>query len=338
MKSGSWGASITVPIEGVPVTLGANASNDEYSKFKQKITSDKNFSINKDYLSVLINDVPNTDLAQIYSDCVNPRTGFSITSVSTDNSVSFIINYLPLDLTDALPTVQSFSIVSGTTQLDNSNIVNNLLKGQQLNKQTAVTAIRDPKKELIISLQTNKGSIVRKISAESLESNSESPVGSIICSFLDFDQFNLLTRNNELGAGNLWTSAKSKWSPADGRPVPKSRYETISSQSNVPDLRGLFLRGLNQFDYREQTVVKPERMNPDQLKVGDFQGDAFIEHTHDIANALGPFGSLTAGSNIGQGDTRTSGELNKNAIKPAGVGNKETRPKNISVYYYIRIN
>lgn len=61
------------------------------------------------------------------------------------------------------------------------------------------------------------------------------PTGTIVASMLELERFQKI-------AGNAWK-------PADGRKVSaKSKYATLTGNTTLPDLRGMFLRGLNQFD------------------------------------------------------------------------------------------
>lgn len=109
------------------------------------------------------------------------------------------------------------------------------------------------------------------------------------------------------------------WVLADGRDVSGSRYETITGNSTVPDVRGLFLRTVGG--------------NADPA-IGGTQADAIGAHTHPqiaLTSAGGssgwPLANSTGGNSAEVADT-----ANNNA---AGV---ETRPVNITVNTFIKIN
>jgi hypothetical protein len=236
-----------------------------------------------------------------------------------------------------MPIVTDFKV-----EPEGSVTSGNLTKGQKLNSfSVLVTCKRDQDKDLILSLSTDRGSLVSKSVAEgSYTSNSNIPIGTVITSFLSFDKFSVATKNNEK-TGNIWTAEKSKWAPCDGRPLPYSKYSKFASQPNAPDLRGVFLRGLNSFD--PTYTINPsnlQQLNPDSNPLGGFQGDNFKNHKHLIREAWGfktdrGVDTNTHGSNSGptNGDI---GSVTETYISTEG-GN-ETRPKNISIYYYIKIN
>ena len=70
---------------------------------------------------------------------------------------------------------------------------------------------------------------------EQIQLPMQFPVGTIISSMLSYKEF-------QKAAGDLWK-------PADGRSVSAgSRYTKLTGKKTLPDLRGMFLRGLNQFD------------------------------------------------------------------------------------------
>lgn len=170
----------------------------------------------------------------------------------------------------------------------------------------------------------------------------DTPVGTIVSSFLSVDQFYEATKSNERSPGNKWTSAKSKWCPADGRPVPDSLFQKITSVRKVPDLRGMFLRGLNVMDSVPQVPLDPDDSDPEDRKVGSYQSDEIKMHTHELQNAkfkyLEPhISDQVQGGNYAHRPFPAEANI-KTKEYGENLSGKETRPKNIAVYYYIRIN
>lgn len=163
------------------------------------------------------------------------------------------------------------------------------------------------------------------------------PVGTIIASVLPHEAF----------------LSSSVWVPADGRDISGSALQTLTGRSVAPDLRGVFLRGLNQFD-SNQLSVEPTRADPDRKpgdRAGSFQPDALAAHIHytfadeSVTKVGGP--SIDAVTSPGYRfnlngahDYRMAAsgmEPTRGRTSPSG-GSSETRPKNVAVYYYIKIN
>jgi len=332
LKSGKWGGSVTLPIEGVPVTLGMDFTEDKYSEFKNKILSITELNISQSFFQTSFSTIPNTNLYDAYVECVRIKEDVSKTgfiqgqNVETEDIVVFTIYYRPQAPGDAMPVVQSFNV-----QPEGSIISGGLTVGQTLNSFSfLVTAQRDTEKDLILSLVTNRGNFVSKSAAEgTFSSSKELPIGTVVSSMLNFDQFSFSTKNNEKSPGSIWTSGKSKWSPCDGRQLANSKYSRIASRNNAPDLRGVFLRGLNKFDVNETSNPDPSKTNPENKLIGDYQGDDLKSHNHTYLSPLSS--DKIRGSGGYAPENPTAGTT-------GNTGGTETRPKNISIYYYIKIN
>ena len=137
------------------------------------------------------------------------------------------------------------------------------------------------------------------------------PIGSILASMLSPQDFLRI-----YGVG---------WIPADGREIETtSEYFRITAKKKIPDLRGMFLRGMNL----DRTDGDPDR---DRV-VGDPQGDMIKTHAHpytDRSPSGGSGAELASGRSYGRPiEEKLSGP----------VGGVETRPKNVAVYYYLKIN
>jgi hypothetical protein len=111
----------------------------------------------------------------------------------------------------------------------------------------------------------------------------------------------------------------------------------------APDMRGIFLRGLNQFDPLEPSSVNSAQANPEPKRHNDFQNDEVGQHDHPATAQ--PFKFVVwveAGegiqSNNGDQATHKTNAPFAPAITIEKNSGSETRPKNRSVYYYIRIN
>lgn len=146
--------------------------------------------------------------------------------------------------------------------------------------------------------------------------NEELPIGTIIPSILNPIQF----------FAQLQDSEKSKWVLADGVDVRTSKYASVVTMK-VPDLRGNFLRGMNVNGGKDPVKNRT---------AGHYQPDALQQHGHKTnATAKG-------WEKLGQGYTQGAGGpasmANVTEVVPDGVTAEETRPKNVAVYFYIKIN
>jgi hypothetical protein len=144
--------------------------------------------------------------------------------------------------------------------------------------------------------------------------SDRNPVGMIVSSMLTLAQFQAING--------------STWVLADGASVVGSSYAAITSNSTVPDLRGMFLRGKNNGRLDGQQDPGGERT------IGDLQADDFKSHRHDLI----VYDSAGSGNNYPTDyfpNTSVTG-VNTTAIQLSG--GSETRPKNIAVNYFIKIN
>ncbi len=158
------------------------------------------------------------------------------------------------------------------------------------------------------------------------------PIGTITTSMMRYNTF--LEINGLIVTENM---SKVKWVPCDGREVKSSKYGKVND--SVPDLRGLFLRNVNDYDvgYNGTPSVNPIHMNPENTKVGIYQDDDYESHIHGLVwwasggmNKPNTYPGINNSYNPGYNQSSDKG------VTPSG--GKETRPKNMTVYYYIKIN
>jgi len=180
----------------------------------------------------------------------------------------------------------------------------------------------------------------------SLVSKSDLPVGTIISSILQPEVF-----LRALGENINFNTTESNWCLADGRNVVGSTFNLVTSSNNIPDLRGMFLRGVNQ--NRSDEFSDPDG----NREAGDFQFDAtkMPNTAFYTSNAGGHTHSYRSTDNGPLLDNPVSqdnpnwknryGVVDSKRTSNEGVhqhqitgGDIETRPKNISVFYYIKIN
>jgi microcystin-dependent protein len=165
------------------------------------------------------------------------------------------------------------------------------------------------------------------------------------------------------------------WMECNGAPLSKSDYPELfavigvahgdgrddtnnkvpGTDFNLPDLRGYFLRGVDGLTARDPDASRrtaPRTGGNTGTGVGSFQGDTFQRHTHVVVDP-GHTHVLHAGfladGNGGYGHGGGGGgsdihDRDKNPMDPATTGIKlgesgetETRPKNVAVYWIVRV-
>lgn len=141
------------------------------------------------------------------------------------------------------------------------------------------------------------------------------PVGSVISSFLTPKQINEITN--------------VEWVLADGTGIStSSKLFKITGKIKLPDLRGMFIRGLNV----SKKTGEQRDFDGNARVVGDYQTDLIKKHKHKYKSAARKEVSGKGSSSPFAWNTDTyTTEYNIN-------GGSETRPKNIALYYYIKIN
>jgi len=346
MRENKWGGSLTIPIKTIPFSISSHDNDERYTELRSKLEELEELSISSDFYQTTFSTIPNTNLYEAYVNCVEINSQTNLNGfipgkhIETEDLVVFVFHYRPSAPGDAMPVVESFNVEPA-----GSVVSGGFTAGQQLSSYTIqVTCRRYNEKDLILTLNTNRGSASGKIAAsDALPAPGEVPLGTVVASFLNFEQFSAITKSNEKSPGGIWTSAKSRWAPCDGRYISGSALQLISSQHSVPDLRGVFIRGLNSFD--PGTSVAPrssEDGDPDTRTAGSYQKDAFQGHKHFDAASLVVPGSVDLPNSPDQRRHAQNSAANSAGVHDSGYGKpriaRETRPKNVALYYYIRIN
>ena len=148
----------------------------------------------------------------------------------------------------------------------------------------------------------------------------------------------------------------SCWVPMDGGGMSGSKLAAIIGRANVPDAGGLFLRG--QESQNGGSNSDPERTSASQI--GAYQDMAFTAHNHTGSTInttypnSGAFGYpgyffsdvvLSSQGGVGAFAQGVKGSSNSLAMGISthqhtitAEGGQETRPKNLNLWTYIRIN
>lgn len=211
-------------------------------------------------------------------------------------------------------------------------------KGRTIkDKQIIIETIKRSKdKDLIIVINFEPGGVgvVRKKFRAPVRRNNENvPIGTIVASVLDYETF---LNVNGIKDDNFDIET-STWSPCDGRDVSISTYG--KKISKVPDLRGVFLRGINDMGVSGTLPADQKQLNPENKVAGEFQPDIVKNHNHKHrATAKGGSWFKNYKTYNGNWGSEKSGNNSSDITETNENGGDETRPKNITVYYYIRIN
>ncbi|HVW97892.1 MAG TPA: hypothetical protein VHA56_18120 [Mucilaginibacter sp.] len=167
-------------------------------------------------------------------------------------------------------------------------------------------------------------------------------LGTVIASVLEYDHLIKIT-----GDPVVINPKVSVWIPADGRSIDKSHLSEVTGALMAPDLRGRFLRGLNTIFSNGQpnlVIGAADEDDPNSnRKAGSYQADSLKLHPH---NASGHINGSVCGSNgshdVDGGSEKWNCDPNFGdhnvVVSVQPFGGLETRPKNVAVYYYIKIN
>jgi hypothetical protein len=122
------------------------------------------------------------------------------------------------------------------------------------------------------------------------------------------------------------------WVLANGANVSGSLYHTVTGRTNIPDIRGVFIRGLNN-------GRSDGKQNPDATALNGLQLDGTKAHTHSTINST----NYAASRNLGGGAAgavrravfSTAVTVNVGTSVPGGA---EMYPKHVVMNAFIRIN
>ncbi|VFN05531.1 MAG: hypothetical protein BECKG1743D_GA0114223_111151 [Candidatus Kentron sp. G] len=163
------------------------------------------------------------------------------------------------------------------------------------------------------------------------------PLGTIVQSILAWPEY-VKAMNDKLA----FDPKINLWAPCDKRDITGSDLAALSKRTEAPDLRGVFLRGMNQFDPEEPGAVSGKRRDPGPREADGFQHDNVGTHRHVLETTTRappkPEHYTPSSTNIPVirkaflPYRSTKYPIDNN--RPGG----ETRPNNVAVHYYIKIN
>ena len=164
------------------------------------------------------------------------------------------------------------------------------------------------------------------------------PVGTIIASALNYNDFSLASGNQV-----PFNPTTSIWAPADGRLIQGSKLSEF--YQSTPDLRGQFLRGFNEFSETGAPDSIANGLDDGTRDVVDeysYQQGSSGEHTHEVEGEIYDVSRYsTDGQQNGVILQERRNYTDYGSYTEPTVGGPSdggTRPPNAAVHYYIRIN
>jgi hypothetical protein len=153
-------------------------------------------------------------------------------------------------------------------------------------------------------------------SIRKVNNNLQLPIGTILGSILNPDQFQQIFP----GDASLWKLADSSAASVE--------FYAATLNSNIPDLRGIFLRGINCGKKGDTAFIDPDG----DRKAGSFQRDMLKSHNHTLRQYIADPSYPSGVWNVFDNTNRTY-----NTGGTDYTGGAETRPKNVGVYWYVKV-
>lgn len=346
-NSSSWG--LDAVIKNIPFKFDQSSSsskNNDYLKtIEQEVLQTGVFSDN--HLLILTTSFLSTNQLTAYETCLKTKcskpNGVFINIGGNVEDKFFV--HVTFTNTVGMPFISLANDASYVGCYPINGLT--LGKSMQIKNGQSVTQFfqrKDINETVSISLDFGDAITVQPITIEAKsKSNHLLPLGTIIASPLEPAKF--LKQN---GVSDISNISKNTWAPCDGSVISGSKYSTEFLLNSTPDLRGQFLRGFNVMLSSGTPGNHPNGLNPDEnnnkTQSGySYQEDAFQGHKHFSEKKV-TFGNVLNTDwdrEVSNGASETEESEGKFKYSDK-YGNprlsSETRPKNMSVYYYIKIN
>lgn len=334
--SNSFGLSAVV--DGLPLEFSSdnNSSKDQkdYFAFEQEILKN-NYVSNEIIESIATKTFSNNQL-EAYTECLRTKCGHVNNTVTEYGGDPFDVFYVRIVFNNPISTA-TLELASDV-QYSGCTPVYGLTMKRGVVLKTGQDIVQyfkrdNPEKVANVNLDFLDGFSIQPIQLEKKTSNSSIPIGSIIASTLSFSEF------HSQSTDKAFNSNESIWAPCDGRAVNGSIYSSRYQKDFVPDLRGQFLRG--NFSMGGPSEVIQNTPNGSNPRDGEstqngyiYQSENFKSHNHSLDSKHNGF--------YQSGQVRSHGTNGGDSYgfsqSTSSNGGNETRPKNMYVYYYIRIN
>lgn len=332
-------ASVGLVIKAIPINIGFGSSSSSssskfYSMYRESI---ENKYISDEILQSLYSTAIPDKAFTSYEKCLDLCKNIYYSGGITLRNVSTQDDLIVLELKfKSTPSGGKISIRDAT--YSNGTVAGGkkfekgieILDGQVLYEHIKLNS----EDNITVTIAFNEGVNPASLSLQAkskIRKSSDAPLGTMIASLLNYNDFLKLN-------GLVYESDINKviWVPCDGRDIGTA-INTYGAYAGgkAPDLRGLFLRSVNDMGLYNATVPPPiiSNLNPENKLSGQIQMDEIKSHSHK---------QTYTGGNHDRGRWTTSGVHGKldehvGNTDTSTTGGQETRPKNISVYYYIKI-
>lgn len=340
-KSNSVGGGVSFAGFG----LSGNYSNTELTNIKKLYCQHQSLTETKDEIKQTYSRIVAPEVLSAFLKCreltENKEIQLKLFSTNEDFS-QIIISLTGLFATRSLaPSFQKIVIDTNVFKIKDSDLYDAANEGKKLDRNYTLalerkistienTQITKDKhglnkkilsKESLIGINLNNKSLVINIPeisywVEPVYINSPL-IGQVITSVLDSTTF-------------FYKFSRDEWMLANGQAVPVSAVDFRKMYgANVPDLRGVFIRGKNYS--RNDEYKNPSGDLPNGYK----QTDEIQSHAHLFYSTLIGYGF--GGHGGGDNNTVISADPAKPSNATQSSTGAETRPKNVTLSYYIRI-
>ncbi len=177
----SGGLNIGLPIEGIPINIGINFSEDEFNEWKQSVNQGQVRNFTEDEALQIVRRSASPDILDAWVKCIrdtnNNGTGIICRLLSDEDAatIQYEARFIPNSSADAdkIPQVNRF-IVTGATSIEGIQVGDEIPFGG-----VAATITREGRSEITINLNTDKGICTRTIPPIPLPAPPPPPIVNI---------------------------------------------------------------------------------------------------------------------------------------------------------------
>ncbi|QNN77218.1 hypothetical protein IAE60_15010 [Pseudoxanthomonas mexicana] len=326
---GSGGVGVDL-FEVIGANVSGGSSSSRVTQLSEKYKRDSSLALSTEDFLYTLTTVENPEVAELARDCIRSvglsqgAFRYTVNDVQTDD-FSITYHYVPQASTDPDFLTVTNLTVNGAARVESPLT---LTGGTRMDSYAGYTQrfrrTKDDEPALVQLDVHGRPTVPVTIAAK--KKFDPLPVGMVVASPLPWGQFAQVS-----GDSASFDPRRNKWAPCDGRPVAGSALAT-GGAAETPDLRGVFVRGLNDFAAGNVPPVAADRADPDAgRRAGDFQADELKSHSHEL-------GYHRWGLKNGNGDVNLEASQPRPSASTKPTGGAETRPKNVALYYYVKIN